>query len=253
MAFPNFLFGSDGDQFTTSTVAATSLNSPQIGDQMIFEDGRHFRWASADGTTAVVVGKLYQSAIPVTNHVLQTAAAAAVGATSIALTLGATAATANQYQNGYVSVDLVGNSGFGYLYGIGLHPAVASAGVFTIPLKSTVQVAIATTANSLSLIANRYSAVILAVATNPTADLAGVSVKPLAVNNWGWLATRGPAICLTVTPVVAIGTIAMAASTTGAVMAQSTAVSLTVPTIGTGIRTAVTASYCTVDLNILDS
>jgi hypothetical protein len=247
MAFPNILFGTDGDQFVTSTTAATSLNSPQVGDALRIQDGRIFRWSQA-GAVAVVVGKLYQAAIPVADHVLQTASAAAVGATSISLALGATAITGNQYLNGWVTVDLVGNSGFGYAYGIGQHGPVAASGTFVIPIKTTVQVAIATTANSVSLVPNNHQGIILAVATNPTAAIAGVSVKPIPIGNYGYVCTAGTCMCLTVTPVGAIATQVIPATTTGAVMAQSTATSLTLPILGTVLRTAVTASYLTMQL-----
>jgi hypothetical protein len=251
MSFPNIIFGSDGDQFTVSAPSADLQGSPAVGDQLCLQDGRTFRYSSA-GAVAVVVGKLYQAAIPVTNHVLQTAAAAAVGAKTIVLTLGATAVTPNQYQNGYVTIDLVSNTGFGYGYGIDAHGAVASSGAFTIPLKSTVQVAVATTANSISLVPNRGQGAILAVATTPTAEVNGVSVKPIPIGDFGWIQSKGVVQCLTVTPVAVEGQNVMPATTTGAVMAQSTATSLTVPNIGIGVRTAVTASYATIRLWGLD-
>lgn len=248
MGFPNIIFGADGQQFAVDADPAADQGSPSVGDQMIFDDGRKFRYSSA-GAVAVVVGKLYQAPIPVPNHVLQTAAAAAVGATSVALTLGATAATANQYHNGMLVVDLASNTGFGYGYGIGHHPAVASAGVFTVPLKSTVQVAIAATANSVSLVPNTHQGVILAVATNPTARIAGVSVKPLPIGDFGWIQTRGPCMCLG-TGTLVIGTTVIPSSTTGAVIAQVTAVSLTVPQVGVVIRVATTTDYSTIYLEI---
>ena len=79
MAFPNVIFGSPGDQFVTNTNAAATQGSPTVGDAMLLSDGRKFRYTQA-GAVAIVVAKLYQAAIPITNHVLQTAAAAAVGA-----------------------------------------------------------------------------------------------------------------------------------------------------------------------------
>lgn len=251
MAFPNIIFGSDGDQYAVNAAAADLQGSPTAGDEMRLSTGQKFRYASA-GAVAVEVAKLYQAAIPVPNHVLQTAAAAAVGAKSIALTLGATAVTPNQYQNGWVTVDLVGNTGFGYAYGIGEHGAVASSGVFTIPLKSTVQTAIATTANSISLVPNSRQGIILAIATTPTAAIAGVSVKPIPIGDFGWICTGGACMCLTVTAVGAIGTQVIPGTTTGAVIAQTTATSLTLPILGTVLRTAVTASYLTMTLYGVD-
>jgi phage baseplate assembly protein gpV len=138
--------GSEGDQF-----AVHSTQSLNLGQEMRFIDGRRFRYARA-GAVAVVPGKLYQAPIPVAAHVLQTAAAAAVGARTVALTLGATATTADQYRDGYLVVDLSTNTGFGYMYQIGAHPVIDASSVFNVPLRSPVQVAIATTANSISLV-----------------------------------------------------------------------------------------------------
>ena len=94
----NTIYGSDGDQFKTSTTQQLSF-----GQEMHFKDGRRFRYGGAlAGGTAIVVGKLYQAAIPVGDHVLQTASAAAVGDTLVSLVLGATAVTVDQYRDGYL-------------------------------------------------------------------------------------------------------------------------------------------------------
>lgn len=252
MSFANVIYGTDGDQYTVSAAAAITQNSPQVGDQLVLQDGRAFRWGQA-GAVAVVVGKLYQAAIPVTNHVLQTPTAAVVGAKSVVIpAFGATAITANQYQNGFLTIDLVGNTGFGYAYGIDTHGPVAASGSFTVPLKSSVQVAIAATANSVSLVPNRHAGVILAVATTPTAEVAGVSVKPIAIGSFGWIQTKGVVQCLTVTPVVVEGQNVLVGTTTGSVIAQATATAIVQPNIGVCVRTAVTASYATIRLWGLD-
>lgn len=242
----NIIQGAEGDQWKTHTTQQLTLSQ-----EMDFNDGRRFRYAKA-GAVAVVVAKLYQAPIPVTNHVLQTAAAAAAGARSVALTLGATAATEDQYRDGYLVVDLATNTGFGHLYTIDRHNAVASSGVFTVPLRSAINVAISTAANSVSLIPNNCSGVILAVATTPTATLVGVAAAPFAIGAFGWIQVAGAAKCLGVTPIAATGDYCMHGTTTGAVIAQSTAVSATVPNVGQVIQGVVTASYSTINLTYLE-
>ena len=247
MSFPNVIYGSDGDQFNVSTVTAAGQLSPALGDQMVLNDGRKYRYTRASHSVAVVVAKLYQAPIPVPNHVLQTAAAAAIGATSVALTIGATAVTANQYHNGFLVVDLAANAGFGYTYGIDKHPADPGGDAFTVPLKTKVQVAIDTTANSVSLVPCKYAGIILAIATTPTANIAGVSVKPLPVDNYGWTQTRGPCMCLT-TGTIVIGQKVFASTTTGAVITEG---AFTVqPTIGFVERVATTTNYSTIDIRV---
>lgn len=270
MAFPNAVLLQPGDQFIVRTSAQGPLYLP--GTKGYAMNGDIYRYCQG-GAAGVVLGKLYQAPIPVPNHVLQTAAAAAVGATTIALTLGNTAVVANDYINGQVVVDLVGNTGFGSMYLIDCHPAVAGNGVFTIPLagspsrtvpsapdtalmlpgNESVQVAIATTANSISLIPNTYKKVILAVQATPplTAEVAGVGVKAIAASGWGWIKTRGHAPVLTNGTVVIGQAVVPGATTTGTVEAYPAGVSETTPTpVGNVVRVAVTTGYSTINLMI---
>jgi hypothetical protein len=243
---PNTIHGSDGDQFKVHTSQQLSL-----GQEMRFPDGRRFRYARADANTAVVVAKLYQAALPVAEHVLETPAAAAVGARTVSLTLGAVAVTADQYRDGYLVVSLSANTGFGYIYQIDTHGEVAASGVFNVPLRSSVQVAIAATAASTSLVANNYGGVILAAATTPTAVIVGVSVKPIPVSQFGWIQVAGNVMCLT-TGTVVIGTTCYPSTTTGAVLAQATATDLQTQNVGIVTRVATTTNYSTITLANLE-
>jgi hypothetical protein len=248
--FPSVIFGADGDQFVTlSTAEAFAQGSPGVGEQLVLNDSRKYRWSQA-GLVAVTVAQLYQAPIPVPEHVLQTAAAAAVGATSVALTLGAVAVSPNQYNNGWLVIDLASNSGFGYTYGIKQHNSVGASGVFTVPLKASVQVAIATTANSISLIPNNYAGVILAVVTTPTAVIAGVSVKPIPIEDFGFIQTRGPAACQAeTTGTIIIGEkVIPSSATTGQVMGEAAWNANC--TVGYVERVATTTDYSTIDVRI---
>lgn len=234
--------GSDGDQF-----AVHALQSTNLGQEMRFPDGRRFRYSRA-GAVAVVPGKLYQAPIPVPDHVLQTAAAAAaVGDRTVALTLGATAATADQYRDGYLVVDLASNTGFGYIYQIGAHPAIDASSAFSVPLRSPVQVAIATTANSVSLVPNNYGGVILTIATTPTAVLAGCSVKAIPIGQYGWIQVAGNVPCL-VAGTNIIGTTCWPSGTAGAQKPSAATVVMLVPIVGNVVRVAVTTAYSTINL-----
>lgn len=233
--------GSDGDQFAVH--ATQSLN---LGQEMVFSDGRRFRYARA-GAVAVVPGKLYQAPIPVADHVLQTAAAAAVGDRTVSLTLGATATTADQYRDGYLVVDLASNTGFGYIYQVGAHMVIAASGVFPVPLRSAVQVAIAATANSVSLVPNNYGGVILTIATTPTAVLAGCSVKAIPIGQYGWIQVGGNVMCLVAGSNV-IGTTCWPSGTAGAQKPSAATVVMAVPIVGNVVRVAVTTAYSTINL-----
>lgn len=265
MSFPPFTLMAPGDQF----VNRTSTQGPAFlpGTMGIMPNGDRYRYCQM-GAVAGVVAKLYQGPLPVTNHVLQTAAAAAVGATSVALTLGATAVVANDYINGTLVVDLVGNTGFGYAYHIGAHPAVASSGVFTVPFagsaaqvpqsdgfivpgNESVQVAIATTANSVSVYPSPYKKILIVPGTLPTASIVGVPPRAMPANSWGWVQTRGECMVLTDNTTVVIGQPAIASTvTSGAVSLVTTTNIITSPIVGVFTRIAASASYSTVDLHL---
>jgi hypothetical protein len=271
MSFPNAVWLQHGDQFKVRTLAQGPLYLP--GTKGFDGNGDIYRYCQV-GAVAMVVGKLYQAPIPVTNHVLQTATAAAVGATTVALTLGNTAVVANDYVNGQLVVDLATNTGFGYTYTIDCHPAVAGSGVFTVPLagspsrtlpvlpqeaalvvsgNESVQVAIATTANSVSLVPNTYKKVILSVQATPplTAEIAGFSIVAAAIGSWCWLKTRGHCMCLTNGTVVIGQAVMPGATTAGTIEAMVAGTAETTPnSVGDVVRVAVTTAYSTINARI---
>ena len=178
--------GAPGDQFNSETFQS----GHPLGGRMVFGDGRVFRYA-ANAAVLLVAGDVIQASAPVANHVLQTpSAAAAVAAREVSVTLGSTAATVDQYKDGYLNVPI--GTGFGHVYTVKAHAPVASGGVFTVPLYETVQVAIPTTANSVSLVANQYKGVIQSPVTTITAPLVGVAPFALPASRFGWLQTVGP-------------------------------------------------------------
>lgn len=177
--------GTPGDQFNSS---ADQRGHP-LGGRMVFGDGRQFRYVE-NAAVLLVAGDVIQSSAAVADHVLQTpSAAAAVGDGELAVTLGSTAATVNQYKDGYLHIPI--GAAKGGLYTVKAHPAVDSAGVFTIPFHEDVQVAIPTTANSVSLIANQYKGVIQSP-TTLTGGIVGVAPFAIPVSEFGWLQTNGP-------------------------------------------------------------
>ena len=241
MAFPNIVFGSDGDQYVTGTTQTADVST-----KLVLADGRAFRYALA-GAVALVAGDVIQAPVPVTNHVLQTLSVAAVaGDKSVAVVLGATAATADQYKDGYLAIEL--GTGFGYTYQIATHAAVASAGTFTVPLRATVQVAIPTTANTVSLISNAYRSVIQAPITTLTGAVVGVAVKPAAISAYSWLQTHGPGTVTTIGTVV-IGANAVSPTGTAAGACGPSGAS-TSTNIGRVMHVATTTNKSLIDLAI---
>lgn len=170
--------------------ASTNFGQMRLGDTMRTRDGRVFKFAKI-GAVAAVAGSVYQSPVVVPNHLAQTPAAAAVGATSVVITtLGATAATENQYAEGWLQVDTT--PGNGIMYGINSHLANAGSAALTVNLEKddAIQVAL-TTASRVGLIMNPYSAIII-TPTTATGIIVGVPLVAAAISAYCWIQTWGP-------------------------------------------------------------
>lgn len=245
MSFPNVIFGTEGAQFVTNTVAV-GQGVNDLGTQLILEDGRKYRWGQQNATTAAVAGDLQQAAVATTGHVLQTPTAAAVGDGSIVTATTTTAIVADEYKGGVLAVEL--GTGFGYTYSIKTHPAVAANGSFTVPIRETVQVAIPATANTVSLIRNRHKLVVV-YPTAPTGTPVGVAIKPVVVSGFGWYATRGLATCTTQGTVI-VGNVAIPSGTTAGSVSPQAAATYVQPFVGTVAHVATTTNKSLIDLQL---
>lgn len=153
--------------------------------------GNRYRFVKAGGT-ALVPGKLQQAPAEVTNHQDVVPTATAVGATSVTVTLGATAATANQYAGGWLVVSVTPGQGYKYL--ISSHPAADASATLTLTLEDAIVVAL-TTSSNCDLVANPYSGVIV----NPTALSSapvGGAVTAITASYFGWIQDGGVASLL---------------------------------------------------------
>jgi hypothetical protein len=141
MAFLNYVGLDYGDELVTSTTEGRGVT---IGTKGLMPDGRVFRYSVAG--EAITAGVLCQNSLAIANHDMDlVTAATAAGASSIVVTLGGTAATADQYKGGTIYVN--DGDGEGQSFRIATHAAVSSSGSFTVPLegKQTVQTALAAT------------------------------------------------------------------------------------------------------------
>lgn len=219
-----------------------------LGTRMETRDGRVF-YLCRMGAVASLPGKVYQSSVPVPNHLAQTPAAAAIGANNVVITtLGATAATVNQYANGWLQVDT--DPGGGYSYGIDSHLANAGSAALTVNLAKddTIQVALTTTSR-VGLIANPYADV-LVTPTTATGVIVGVATSVIAAGSYGWLQTQGPC------PVLINGTpgngvaVVNSATTIGAVDVAAVAAEINTRRLGDMMQIGVSTKYNMVFLRI---
>ena len=196
------------------TSSATQYHT--LGEQMVTPDGRKFRYAKA-GAAALVRGNLLQSQAEDTDSQNLAVAAAAIGATSITTTTTLTA-TANEFSGGYMLVAIT--PGLGQMYRIKSNPAVTTA-VMTFTLEDALTVAL-TTDSRIDLIANLYDGVIQNP-TTATGAVVGVAVHPIAIDEYGWIQTGGPA-CVLNDAGSTVGTnVSASNATAGAVEAAVTA------------------------------
>jgi hypothetical protein len=225
--------------------SSSATQEHQLGSRFVSRDGRVFRYCKA-GAADLVVGNVIQAPAQDTAHQQLTPAAAAIGATSFTATLGASAAAANLYAEGWAIIDTT--PGLGYAYPISGHAAVLSSGVITLnlPADSPIQVAL-TTSSRVSLQRNPYAGVIQAP-TTLTGAVVGVAVYPITAAQYGWIQTHGPgAVLVAGTPGVGLAVV-VPGSAAGAVVIDGAASATKV--VGSMMVTGVDGKVQAVLLNI---
>lgn len=230
------------------TVSPTK-GAAALGQVAETNDGRKFRYGQA-GAVALAPGKMNDGAVVVANHVnLVTAAAAAVGATQVTVTLGGTAATLDQYAGGMLWCNVT-STGLGIGYLIKGNPAqTTTTGNLVVTLVDPIQTAI-TTSTKTSLFPALYSGAIItpsaATAGGPPVGVFTGSSLPIA--NFGWFQVGGPCPLLSDATVYTLGEeVSQAAS--GVAGSGSLKVA-TLPTYGVAMQLGVSGQYQLVNLTI---
>ncbi len=210
----------------------TSATEIQLGSKFYDQAGNEYTWAKA-GTPALVAGTLLQAPIEVTTHQnLAPTATFAIGATSVTVTLGASAVTANQYAGGwFVTTEAPGE---GYKYLISSHPAADSGATVVLTLSDPLQVAVTTSTHG-DLVANQYDGVLINP-TTATSNPVGVATDIIAAGSYGWIQTKGVAVVLA-DGTVTVGTSLVASNATAGAVEALTGVQAAVGLAITGIAT----------------
>jgi hypothetical protein len=155
-------------------------------------DGRTYRY-SLNGAVDLAAGKTNISVAKVANHTnIAVAAAAAVGARSVSVTLGATAATLDQYADGYLTVN--DSVGVGCAYRIDGHAAIGSAGTGFIQLSEGIATAL-TTASKVTLTPNPWASSVVNAAST-AAFCNGTNNVAVTAAYYYWSQTGGMASVL---------------------------------------------------------
>jgi hypothetical protein len=223
-------------------VIGSTNRDMMLGSKFYDQASNAYRYCLV-GATALVPGKLYQAPAEITNHQNLTPAAAAIGATQVTVTLGATAATANQYSEGYLVVTVT--PGQGYKYRISGNAAAALSTTCVITLEDPIQVAL-TTSSRVDLVLSPYSGVILNP-TTATSCVVGAAVYPVAAASYGWVQSGGIAPLLIDDQTVVVGTNVSASNQAAGAIEPATGVQATV---GVAVTGGATTEYVAVRLNI---
>jgi hypothetical protein len=180
--------------FQTSTDASLAT---LVGTRWDLSDGREVTLVKA-GAVALDAGKMMQDAAIVPNH--QNVAVTAYTAYSangnvpakVTVTLGATAATANQYAGGFVVVNDA--NGEGQTLRIASHPAADASATLAITLEDGANTALTTSSEVCLLPAHGKDVIIQP--TTVTGAQVGVTLCPIAAGAYGFVVSRGIVSCL---------------------------------------------------------
>lgn len=171
-------------------ISATKVHD--LGTIAETADGRVFRYSLA-GAVNLAAGLVNISPAKVANHTdIAVAEAAAIGARRVKVTLGATAATADQYADGYLVVR--DSTGVGCAYRIEGNPVIGSAAAGYIELAEGVAIAL-TTSSKVSLVVSPWASSIVH-STSVAFFANGTNNVAVTAANYYWSQTGGMASVL---------------------------------------------------------
>lgn len=155
-----------------------------------YEDafGRVWKYTE-NGGTAAAPGKLMVCATQAANHIDLAPSVAAAGVNEITVTLGATAATANDYKDGWAVCQ--DGTGEGIAYSIEGHPAADASATLAVQLRENLTAAIDATTD-FDLIKSRYKDVVISVADQADKPV-GIFNVTVTADYYGMIQTWGPA------------------------------------------------------------
>lgn len=230
---PFSLFGVKGGVTSNDASLAT-----MVGQKFRAADGRRFVLVQ-NGGSAIASGRLVQGPARIgANHTgLAVVANAAIGATSISVTLGGTVTTKNQYAGGFAVISA--GTGIGQTLRILGNTAGTAAGTCVLTLEDPLSVAITAASSKVTLELNPYGSangtdytthgVIISPSGGTTGPSIGVTLYPLpastaTVLSYGFIQCHGLVACLN-DSVTAIGKDVMPSSSVdGAVVTYDAAV-----------------------------
>jgi hypothetical protein len=233
MSFPNIIWGDFGDEKETSS---TRIGNLPLGTRMQLPDGRVFAHC-LQGGTAAIAGEFYMSEVAgttggcIAGSALVVDAAAAVGATTVSVTIGASGAiTANQFADGYLTIT-AGTVGMGHIYRV-ISNTVAStlqaSCQIVLDPDDGIKVALIASSTLVQLRTNPFKNLILKPAGSTfLGNPAGIPPIAIPAGYYGWVQRSGVAAALTAATAVAAGAPLCCSSTEAGALNEATKVETT--------------------------
>lgn len=217
-----------GVLFGANALDTSAIDQNGLGTLAYDSHGRKLRWVKAGGSN-VSRGKLQLAPAPKTNHHDIAVNTAEQGDTTIDVTPGATAVTANEYAGGYVVVN--DDTGEGIAYEIDSHPASDASTEFTVTLSEAIKVAFGAD-TTVTLVHNPFNGVV--EGTSQTQTPVGVAANSISSGEYGWVIVEGVAPALADATIDLGATVVAGSSTAGAVQAISDTAATAVDTVPVG-------------------
>lgn len=176
--------------FSSRAYASPELVPHPLGTEGEDRFGRSWRFCQAGGAD-LVVGNVIQAAAQLADEQTMVPSAAAIGATSISVTPGGTAArAADLFAGGMAIIDTT--PGLGYSYPIKQHLGFTEPAAYVVNLAKGWEIVVALTASSrVATYMNPWKNVIQAPATTLTNVVVGVCGYIITTVEYGWICTRG--------------------------------------------------------------
>lgn len=204
-SFPNILFGRYGDE----KVAQSTMIAQELGVFMVLPDGREFVHAKANTAAVLSIGApIVQKARAGTVVNIVAGSAAAIGATTVVLTMPATtvATVVDQYAGGMLSINDATGEGYTYKIKSSATAAADSTCSFTLEATDGIKVALVSGTSECIIRENPYYHVLdRAAATASVGMPAGVPPVAVSAGFYCWLQRRGEATLLSAGTVTVAG------------------------------------------------
>lgn len=178
------------DQITQELYEVSSTPQHQLGAMHISKYGDKFRYVKNGGVALAAAHLLQEPAEDTNFRSMVVYADAAIGDTTVSVTLGGTAVTAGMFDNGQLIVE--SGTGLGQKFRIIKHEIESvTSGVCKFYLDRPIKVALVATTSQVTVRKNPYAAVIEYPVTTQTGGAVGFALTAVPASYYAWVQSGG--------------------------------------------------------------